>query len=390
MNKKILIATGIFPPDIGGPAVMLEALARGLVNSGFKVQIMTYSEKDPKQAYNNSPEFDIRRIRKGLPFGLSRLAYFIRLILLSNRADVIYITDTYSVGYFAHIIKKMFKKKYILRFTGDSAWEKAGARGWTTDNLEDFQDKKYGTQVEKLKSQRKKILLNADALIVDSEFNKKIALKIGVNENKIYVIPNISHLPENIEEKKVQKIKDKYGRIILFSGRLMPWKGLEALIKIMPRLMENVEAGDQLTLLILGDGPEENNLKELTRQIKVGENVSFLGRIAHSETINYFAAADVFVLNSQYEGCSHAILDALKIGLPVVASNAGGNAELIRSGENGLLVEYNNLEQLNRAISKILIDKNLTQKIINQAKHAIQKFNWQEAIKKTVEIIEKL
>lgn len=363
--KKILIATGIFPPDIGGPATMLNSLADGLIQQGFEVRVITYSQKkNIKDNYN----FEVIRIKKDLPFKLGQYKYYFKLGALSIWSDVIYTTDTYSVGFFTYLIKKKFNKKYILRFTGDSAWETARSNGWTQDNILDFQSKPQSKQTQKIIKRRNKIMFNADQIIVDCEFNKKLAIKIGVDKNKIHIIPNVSYLDKNkIDKQKVQNLKNKYNKIILTSGRLTNWKGVDTLIKIIPQLVgtgrdlsetkkrtaheRSKGSPDLLNLLILGDGPQEKELKKITHQLGLEKNVHFLGRIPHSETINYFAAADVFVLNSQYEGCSHAILDALKLNIPVIASNSGGNPEIV---DNKFLVNYNNQNELLNKIKKVL------------------------------------
>jgi hypothetical protein len=101
---RILIATGIYPPDIGGPATMLGALAKSLEDKGLEVKILTYSDA-PK---NKEKVFMVKRGHY--------LKYFLKMFKLSRRADIVYVTDVYSVGYFAYIIKKLTGKKYIVRF----------------------------------------------------------------------------------------------------------------------------------------------------------------------------------------------------------------------------------------------------------------------------------
>ncbi|MBU1034520.1 hypothetical protein KKD42_01875, partial [Patescibacteria group bacterium] len=151
---KILIATGIYPPDIGGPSRMLEALSRSLQDNGFEVRILAYADEAVKG------DGVYRVSRKQAPF-LMYIRYFLRMRELSKWSDVVYVTDVYSVGYFAHLIKKISGKKYIVRFAGDSAWEIATAKGWTNDYITDLQEKVYDKRIEKIKARRKNILANA-------------------------------------------------------------------------------------------------------------------------------------------------------------------------------------------------------------------------------------
>ncbi|MDD5032878.1 MAG: glycosyltransferase family 4 protein [Candidatus Pacebacteria bacterium] len=383
---KILIATGIYPPDIGGPAVMLEALASSLEESGFEVKIITYSDRGGIEGGK------IFRISRKLPSAARYIRYFFRMAGLLRRADIIYVTDVYSVGYFAYFLKKISGKKYVVRFAGDSAWEKAAASGAIKENLLEFQEKKYGKEIEKAKNKRKKILLFADGIICVSEFMKKIALKIGVDERKIKVIYNSADFMDcGSDDTAVSIIKNKYApngeKIILTACRLVPWKGIDGVIKAIPEIERKVGS---VKFLVLGDGPEKENLKRLSEEKRISGKICFLGKIGRDDIFDYFKAADVFVLNSKYEGFSHTVLEAMKTGVPVVVSNEGGNPEVVESGKSGFLVEYNNESQIAEAISRILDDKKLAEALCAGAKERLENFNWGNVAGETIKIFKEL
>jgi hypothetical protein len=179
---KVLIATGIYPPDVGGPATMLGPLADSLTKLDFEIRVITYADRtEPGPVYRIS-----RRQNKVSRF----LNYFWHLWRLSRWADVLYATDTYSVGYFAYLIKKISGTKYLVRFAGDSAWEMATGAGLVKDYITDFQTIKYGRRIEKLKARRQIILKQADAVIAVSGFMARVAKMIGVAEARIAVIYN--------------------------------------------------------------------------------------------------------------------------------------------------------------------------------------------------------
>jgi len=388
---KILIATGIFPPDIGGPATMLKALADSLIKQNFAVKIITYSDKinSKKQKDNN---IEINKVTKTPNIAFRHLKYFIRMCRLAIWADVIYVTDTYSVGRFAYLIKRILNKKYIVRFAGDSAWEIAVSRGWTKDYIVDFVEKVYSNQIEKLKNRRKKILIEADRVIAVSQFIAGIAKKIGVNDNKIKVIYNSIDFmnSSDINMDAVESIKAKYGgraKIIIAACRLTPWKGVDGIIKILPQLKEKV---GNINLLVLGQGQELNNLKQLVDKFAINSNVHFLGKVDHSEILNYFKAADLFILNTNYEALSHTILEAMKAGAPIITTNIGGNSEVIENGEDGLLVNYNKQEELLEAAIKILTNQQLADGLLNNAKDKLKKFNWDNTVQETVKTLKEI
>lgn len=359
---------------------MLNALARSLEDNGFEIKILTYSEKGGK-------EKNVTKIKKGSP--LSYPNYFLTMLFLSFWADAIYATDTYSVGYFAYLIKKITGKKYILRFAGSGAWETAINKGWTSDYILDFHERIYDGKIEKIKKRIKKVIVGADKIIAVCRFLESLAEKIGADKRNIKMIYN------SIDFMKTQPIpemelKKKFGadsKLILYFGRLVPWKGVDAIIEIMPRLIERL---GNIHFLILGDGPEKENLKSQISKLKIGGNVHLLGKIGHNKIAGYLREADLFVLNTNYEGMSHAIMEAMSAGTPVVTTNVGGNPELINNGEEGILTGYNRKEELLSAIIKILSDDEFRKTISINAKKKLEEFKWADNIKKTTQLLKEI
>lgn len=384
-NKKILIATGIYPPDIGGPATILKALINSLENNGFDIKLITYSNV-AKQEDDGDKIFRIDRKKI-----FNQISYFIKMHQLARWADLIYVTDTYSVGYFAYLMKKILNKKYVVRFVGDSAWETALNNGWTSDYIVDFQNRKYSSKIERLKARRKKILTEADRIIAVSNFIGSVAEQIGVDKNKIKIIYNsIDFIDEGaVVNSEVEKIKSSFGgaKIIATACRLTLWKGVDGIIKVMPKLKEKF---GQIVLLVLGDGPELENLKNLAKKLDVENNVKFLGRVKHGEVANYFTAADLFILNTNYEAMSHTLLEVMRVKTPIIATTSGGNLEVIENNKDGLLISYNNEKELYLAVVKILDSKNLADELVKNATEKLKIFNWDKTIYETAQLLNEL
>jgi len=364
---RILIATGIFPPDIGGPATILGALAKSLEENGLEIRILTYSD-----IVSGNGE-KIFRVRRG-----HYLKYFLKMLKLSKWADFIYVTDTYSVGYFAYLLKKITGKQYIVRFAGDSAWEMALNRGLTQDDILNFQEKTYSRLVEKLKKRRTKILQSADAVIAVSDFMKRLAEKLGVSSLKIHVIYNAIDFFDSVPQHK-----EPASPTLVFSGRLTPWKGLRMLLELIAKLKQKYS---NIIFEIIGDGPEMDNLKSLSRQLNIEKNVNFMGRISEPESHLVFSNSTIFVLNSNYEGMSHAVLNAMNVGVPVITTPVGGNPEVVQNEYNGFLVSYNDKEAWFRATVRLLEDKSLREKFSQNGKKVLEKFKWSELIIKTIDV----
>lgn len=379
-RNKILIATGIYPPEIGGPATMLGPLKLALEQRGFLVKVVTYSDK-----LNYPKDAGVYRIDKNKSG--RHLSYFFTLFKWSLWADLLYVTDTYSAGYFARLIKKLSGKKYILRFVGDSAWETSLNNGWTNDFILDFLDKKYEPKIEALKTRRKSILTEADKVIAVSNFMAKISQKIGVINDRISVIPNAVDFGQPLNSMVLNNDFSADGQVIVTACRLTPWKGVDGLIRAMAKLKIK---WPKAKLLVLGDGPEMTNLVKLTEELNLTDRVIFKGRVAQPDLLAYLKAADIFVLNSNYEGMSHTLLEAMSLAKPIIASDIEPNRELIKDGDNGFLVEYNNFEKIKDKINLVLSDASLAQNLGKNAFNKSREFSWKQNVESTIKIIEEL
>lgn len=344
MGKKIVLATGIFPPDIGGPATYSQLIFDKLPEYGFTVKTLAYGERRKSDSQN------IIRISRKLPWAWRHLIYFFRAWSLAKEHDLIFIQGAVSEGLPAMLAAKLAGKRTVLKIVGDYAWEQGIQRFRVNDSIEDFQSRKYGLRVALLKRTQIWVAKSADFIIVPSAYLKKIVTNWGVEEYKIKVIYNSSNL------RFVDKIsvRDNSPLVVVSVGRLVPWKGFGGLLEVFQRLLNKKF---HLKLWIIGDGPEFYRLKAMSEKLKVADNVLFLGKLSPAELLEKFKLADIFALNSFYEGFSHAVLEAMASVLPVVVSNAGGNQEVVRNRQDGFLFEAGNLNELERQLEILILDK---------------------------------
>jgi len=380
-RKKILIATGIYPPDIGGPATIVGELKNSLSARGYNVKVITYS---------SGSESNDQVIRIDKNKRLAKFTYLLALLKMSFSADVIYATDTYSVGYFAYLLKKIFRKPYIIRFAGDSAWETAFGNNWTSDYILDFQKKIYDERIEQLKARRTRILQSADKIIAVSEFMSDVAQAVGVNKDKIKVIYNSVDFEragliskDGLFKKYNLQITD---RLVMTACRLTPWKGVDGLIKAVKDLRQKFP----VKLMILGSGPELEKLHALRDSLGMQDAVIFTGVIRQEEMISYLGCADVFILNTYYEGLSHTLLEAVRARVPIIASNAGGNSEVIQNNINGILIDYNNETQIKEAIEYIFTHHERAMAFVESAAAQSDKFSWSKVVENTINVINEI
>ncbi|MBU2068453.1 glycosyltransferase family 4 protein [Patescibacteria group bacterium] len=385
MKNRILILTGVFLEGIGGPSTLLKALNKDLIERGYKVTVLTYGKKKKAKEY----PYSVKVVSNKWPSFLRSFIYLKKGLWLALRSDIIYNQDLYTAGLTSLIIKRFLGKKLVTRFVGDSAWETALNQGETIDDILTFQDKKYSHLIERRKKIRKKILLNSDKVIVASNFLRNLALKIGVSDEKIKVIYNSVDFLDINDDLKVDLKKELNvsGRVILTNARLTLWKGVDMLIKIMPRLIEKY--GD-INFIIISEGPERKNLEKLVLDLDIEKNVFFVGRVSRQLVVSYLKIADVFVLNTNYEGMSFVILEAMKVGAPIITTPAGGNPETIKDGQTGLLVNYRNKGQWLKAISRILDNSELAERLVDNAKKDLKRFSWDNLVKETINVFENI
>lgn len=163
---------------------------------------------------------------------------------------------------------------------------------------------------------------------------------------------------------------------IITSARLIPRKGIDVLIKACQQLSKNEI---QYELLIAGEGPEEEPLKRLCHKLRVSPYVKFLGRIERNAMQKLLPQCDIFVLPSYAEGMSNAALEALACGLPLILTNTGGTAELIK--KNGYIIPAGDDLVLADKLMELCEDSALRLQMgIESRKHAML-FSWQNIAK---------
>jgi len=329
---RIVVVTGIFPPDVGGPATYVPFIATELVRRGHDVSVITAS---PARGHDDHayPFAVARVIAPSLALRLLEVVRTLRR--LAARADVIFVN---GLALEATIANVALRRPLVEKIVGDIVWERAFRAGATTDRMEVFQRRRHGWKIEMEKSLRRWWVRRATRVIVPSRFLAGIVDSWGVERHRIDVIANAAFRPMGTLPTATPRRAGR--RRIFTAGRLVPWKG-------MAEVIEAVAEVPGVDLVIAGDGPDRPRLE---RSVRAGMDVTFLGEIDVRRVWAELMVADVFVLNSTYEGLPHVVLEALATGTPVVATAAGGTPELIVDGRNGRLVAPGDGDALRKAI----------------------------------------
>ncbi|MFH0892330.1 MAG: glycosyltransferase family 4 protein [Candidatus Falkowbacteria bacterium] len=362
---KILLATGIYPPDIGGPATYVKTLKEELPKRGIAFKVLTYGETEP-----GDEKEGIYRISRKQNVIFRYFAYFRQMLELLGQTDLVYAQDPVSVG-LPVVLACLFKrKKYILKIVGDYAWEQGRQRAGVKDDLDEFQNRQYGWRVELWRFIEGFVAKNAAFIITPSEYLKNIVQKWGIHESKIKVIYNA------VKEVKTAASRDELrrkfqldGYVMLSAGRLVPWKGFELLMDLMP---EFLKIATDFKLVVIGEGPDKEKLAAKIKKLDLEKSVIMTGAVPQNTLWEYMAAADIFVLNTGYEGLPHITIEAMQSGLPVITTRSGGNPEVIKDGDTGVLADYNDRAGIKKAILKLYEERSYAQKLSLRAKEDIR------------------
>lgn len=188
----------------------------------------------------------------------------------------------------------------------------------------------------------------AAATITVSSALKQKLLALGVDPGRAAVLRNGVDLDvfKPVDRDAARRRLGLPGHVILSVGNLVPLKGHELTIDAMATLTDS-------TLLIAGGGPLRDALEARARSLGVGDRVRLLGEVPHRQLAELYSAADMFVLMSEREGWANVLLEAMACGTPALATNVGGNGEIVASPEAGILLRERSAAALADAVQAL-------------------------------------
>jgi glycosyltransferase involved in cell wall biosynthesis len=317
---RILLATGIYPPEIGGPASFTRELARELKRRGHEPAVVCYG--DEKTLKGEGWDVNVMP-RAGGP--LVRYARYAWRVFRSARfTDVVFLQGPVSEGLPGTIGAWLARKPTVMKIVGDYAWEIY--RQESPANLElldEFVKRSHGGSVGRLERIERWTSKRAKLIVTPSRYLKKIVQAWGMAPEKISVIYNtIPPLPPTKPRDELRESAGLAGeKLILTVVRAVPWKHGDFLCEVLAKLPE------EYRLAIVGDGPSLADWKRRADELGVASRVNFAGKQNREKVAEWYAMADVFALPSGYEGFPHVVAEAASVGLSSLVSDQGGNPE---------------------------------------------------------------
>ena len=248
----------------------------------------------------------------------------------------------------------------------------------------------------------RQVLRRADRIVVATIAElTQLRFLYKANQSKLVVIPpgvDVSHFyPIPADEAKMYVGLKPEDRMVLFVGRIEPLKGVDTLIQAMSCVQMKQEG--PVHLAIIGGDPaaspqemsaEMARLQKLCDDLAVGQTVVFLGKRDQDKLPYYYSAAELLVMPSHYESFGMVALEAMACGTPVVASEVGGLAYLVKDGETGFTVPDQDPEALCEKTSLLLNDLQLHAAMSQRAVDYAQDYAWEKIAKQIVEVYQEL
>lgn len=361
---KILITSGIFPPDIGGPSTYIPQLSSDLVSRGHDVVVVTLGEIDSRESINSYSVIKVGRNRNLVSRMLKTL-----LITYSElrKSDAVFSNGLFIETGIA--LTFSFKNRVsVAKIVGDPVWERARNRGKSALTFNEFLQMKNSMSYSLLRFAFNKSW---------SKFTYRIAPSIELCEFIQDQLPSksVKYIPNGIDIPQVPT--NHRDNDLICVSRLVSWKNIDLAIRAASRL--------GVSLVVIGDGPERNYLEELAKSLNA--DAVFLGQLSSDDVATWLNRSKYFLLLSDYEGLSFALLEAMSRGLVPIVSKNQGNISVVQPEVNGIIVDID-LAAVVNAISTLKGDDRFSQNLsISAEKHVKNNFDGRIQRDKAIQLL---
>jgi glycosyltransferase involved in cell wall biosynthesis len=356
---KVLVTSGIWPPDVGGPASHAPEVAAFLRERGHEVEVVITADHAPAHE-----AYPVHWVSRSLPKGVVHTRALATIAAHARTSDVVYTT-----GMFARTAAActLTRRPSVVKLTGDPAFERMRWRGTFTGGLEEFQRGGGGIESALLRMLRSGTLRAATRIVCPSAYLRDAVISWGVPPARVIVLPN--PVPADVAPVDRAAARARVGAdtqvLLAFAGRFGPQKALDV-------ALDAVAATENVTLALAGEG---DGTAELRRRAEpLGDRVRFLGPLGRDGVLELFAAADASVLSSAWENLPHAVLESLAVGTPVLATAVGGVPEIVEDGKNGLLVPAADRDAFAAAVARFAADASLRERLRAGAAASVERF----------------
>ena len=362
-----LIVTRNFPPEVGGMQVLMGGLSESLLNHG-PVKVFAY-ESENSSSYDAKSSINIERVKGMKLFRKFRKANLVNNFIEQNPNIRALIADHWKS---LELIKtEHFKKNKIFCLIHSKEI-----------------NHEPGSSLNKrlIKSTN-----NADFIIANSNFTKKLAIEMGIDQSKIVVIFPGIYKPEQVNEIAKMKAEKFFGSSfpkIITVSRLDKRKGHDKILMLIKNLKPKFP---KIKYVSIGLGKEENNLLKLCKELNLENEVLFLNNINQDFKNALISSANLFLMPSRIEkksveGFGISFIEAASLGVGSIGGKDGGASDAISHNKTGLICDGNDLNSIYDSVLGFFENENFI-KYGNNAKEFSENFHWNKVVKKYLKLI---
>lgn len=366
MIKVLRIAADLYPAVYGGAPIHAHEMSKLQSQMNCRITVLTCD-------YDNSVKSIVKDGYKIInhkswirPYGNPITpSVFISLLKLRNKFDILHAHDSlFFTANLTSLITKFGSPPLVITNHGLISQT---APIWVS-NI-------YYSSIGRL------TLNAADKIICYNNTEREKVIQIGIPSEKIEIIPNgvdtTLFKPRKKEKKHVQ---------ILWVGRFKPGKDVETIVKAAKILCNN---HDNVRFLLVGEGPLKDYIENFASKLGVLDKIGFVDSVSNNKMPEIYNKSDVFVLPSIDEGVPRTILEAMACGLPVVCTKLPQLTDVVKGC--GILVPVRDSKALAEAMSKIISDESLAQKLGESGrKKVVENNSWEDTVKKTIQLYREL
>ncbi len=361
---KLLLINNEFPPIGGGGSTVTKYAIKYLVAAGHEVTLVTsgYKGLPRREVIDGAEVIRIPAVRRFADyaamwelviFGISALGY-VWWYTLRHKVDFIQAYFAVPAGWVAWVISLVRGLPYAVYFGGS--------------DIPGANPSRYKRVYPVITPLLKLIWQRAEFRTVCSEELVRLGQQVDPKA-EFKLIPN------GVDTKRFSPIERSANPKVrlLFIGRLIPRKGFQRVVKALPLVRERAQYPFEVE--VVGTGTYRSELDQLATSLGVSDVIKYVGTVPYDKLEKSYQYADVFVLTSLSEGMPSVILEAMGCGLPVVASDVGGNNEIVKEGENGFLVGENE-EQIAERLVRLIDDQDLRERMGKASREMALQYDW--------------
>lgn len=375
---NLLFINNEFPPIGGGGSTVTKYAIRHLVQAGHTITLITSRYKDlpHREVIDGATVIRIPAIRKHkdyssmfelVTFGVSAL-FFCLFYTRKQKIDFTFAFFAVPAGFVAWMLYLVYRIPYGVYFGGSDIPNANPSRFKSVYPIITPLLKRIWKKASFRSVCSKELELLGRTCDPTSEF---LTIPNGVETDRF----------TPIERSANPKVK------ILFIGRLIPRKGFHRVVQALPEVLKRTRVPFEIE--VVGTGAHRVELDALAEELGVSEFIHYRGMVPYDQLEKAYQYADIFVLTSLSEGMPSVILEAMGCGLPIIASDVGGNNEIVHEGENGYLIAGDNVALLAEKITALIDSPELRVSMGNKSRQFALEYDWKNIMARYNELIMK-